>query len=92
VSLSSTEIKRRLSWQLGVLIFHGETLAEAVAEFNRYNERRLVIRDPAIANMRLGGTFQAHDLDGFIDALETLFSLRATPMPGSTKVIELQRR
>ena len=92
INLSSREIKRRLSWQLGKLTFEGETLAEAVAEFNRYNERRLVIQDPVIANMRLGGTFRAHDLDGFIEALETLFNVRATPMPGSSKVIELQRR
>lgn len=92
VNLSPQEINRRLSWQAGKVAFEGETLAEAVSEINRYNERQLIIEDPAIENIRLGGTFQAGDLDAFIDALERLLDVRATPMPGNAGVIVLQRR
>ena len=91
VNLSEREMKRRLSWQTGVLSFEGETLAEAISEVNRYNVRQLVIEDPEIANWQVGGTFQAHDLDAFIVALEQIFDLRAEPMPGEP-VIELRRR
>ena len=92
VTLSPREIKRRLSWQDGTLWFQGETLAEAVAEFNRYNERRLVIEDPTIASWQVGGTFQARDLDSFIATLEQTFDVRAEAMQNETHVIELRRR
>jgi len=92
VSLSPPEIARRLSWRAGVLSFQGETLAEAIAEINRYNKRRLVIEDPVIADWQLGGMFQARDLDAFIATLEHAFSLRAERTPNGARVIVLRRR
>ena len=44
VSVSRVEpqlLARRLAWTSGRLEFRGETLAEAVAEFNRYNRRQI---------------------------------------------------
>jgi ferric-dicitrate binding protein FerR (iron transport regulator) len=52
-----------------------------VAEFNRYNRRQMVIADPAIANRRVGGGFDANDIDSFILALEHSFDIRAYPNP-----------
>ncbi len=92
VTLSPHELKRRLSWQDGELWFEGETLAEAVAEFNRYNEKQLVIEDPTIANLLLGGRFQAQDVDAFVATLGQLFALRAEPMRNGASVIELKRQ
>jgi len=34
-----------------------------VAEFNRYNTRKIYIEDPAIAAVQIGGTFRADNTD-----------------------------
>ncbi|MNC99026.1 hypothetical protein D3C83_171720 [compost metagenome] len=46
----------------------GETLAEAAAEFNRYNDRQIVIDDPALGQERLVGYFRATDPESFARA------------------------
>jgi transmembrane sensor len=69
---------RRLAWTQGRLWFDRVTLAEAVGEFNRYNRRQLVIADPALAQLRIGGAFDATDLDSFVAALRS-FGIRAFP-------------
>lgn len=89
------ELERRLAWVNGNLFFSGETLGEAVEEFNRYNWRKLEVIDPAIHDLQLGGEFETTNLDGFIEALNKLYGIRATPLgdPGSRKAtIELRNR
>ena len=66
-----------LSWREGYLGFRNTPLAEAVAEFNRYNTRRLVIADPAIATIPIGGNFRWNNIDVFVRLLEQGFELRA---------------
>jgi transmembrane sensor len=69
---SEEEMRRRLEWTMGYLSFRGETLAEAAEEFNRYNAQRLVVEDWAIRQMRIGGTFQSTDPEGFVAALRPM--------------------
>ncbi|MBX5463294.1 MAG: FecR domain-containing protein [Steroidobacteraceae bacterium] len=71
------EIARRLAWTEGRLVFSGETLGAAAAEFNRYNHKRLVIADPSIATLKIGGAFNATNPDEFAAALETTADVRA---------------
>jgi len=75
--LSTTEASRRLAWEEGELSFQGETLAEAVAEFNRYNHRKLRVEDPAIATLEIGGNFNALDVESFVQALAHSFHVTA---------------
>lgn len=71
------EIVRRLAWTEGRLVFNGETLGTATAEFNRYNRKRLVIADPSIVTLKIGGAFKATNPDEFAAALETTTDVRA---------------
>jgi transmembrane sensor len=75
--IGQEDITRRLAWTAGQLSFEGETLEQAVAEFNRYNRRQLRIADPQIAQKRIGGSFEATDPVSFAAALETTFGIRA---------------
>lgn len=68
--LKPGEVERRMAWTRGELEFAGETLDEAVTQFNRYNEKKLEIDDPAIRNRPVGGTFAARDPDGFANMIE----------------------
>lgn len=51
------EIARRLAWRTGKLIFINQTLAEAVADFNRYSPRKLIIADPALHGITFIGQY-----------------------------------
>jgi len=64
-----SEIDRELAWRDGNIDLAGESLADAVAEFNRHNRRKLVIADPAIADEPLYGVFHANDPQGFARAV-----------------------
>lgn len=68
--VAQPEVDRKLSWVEGRLWFERQRLADVVAEFNRYNRRQLVIADASIADMRIGGGFDATDIDSFTAALE----------------------
>jgi transmembrane sensor len=70
------EAEDYLSWRSGVLVFRDVTLADAVAEFNRYNTRKIIIRDPIIAGMRVAGSFRSTNADAFVRLLQQGYPLR----------------
>jgi transmembrane sensor len=70
-------VARRMAWTSGRLEFRGETLADAVAEFNRYNRRQIRLAEPTLAALRVGGSFASTDPDSFVDALASAFDLHA---------------
>jgi transmembrane sensor len=71
------EIEQSLTWRSGVLTFRNTPLMDAVAELNRYNSRQIVIEDPAIAALEVGGVFRATNLDTFVHLLEQGFPVSA---------------
>ena len=81
--VAEADVDRKLSWTEGRLWFERQTLKDVVAEFNRYNRRQMVIADPAIENLRIGGGFEATDPESFIAALERTLGVRAFPSPSS---------
>jgi transmembrane sensor len=76
-TVESEDITGRLSWTIGRLVFQGEKLGDVVAEINRYNERKLMVSDPDISGLRIGGTFQATDPEGFARALDRTFGIKS---------------
>lgn len=69
--LGSEVANHAVAWVGGRLWFDRVSLAEAVAEFNRYNTRQVVIEDVSIANLHIGGAFGASDLESFGAALQS---------------------
>lgn len=74
---SVAEIEETLSWREGYLVFHDVSLPEAVAEFNRYNARKIEATDPRLGAIKLSGKFQATQYEAFVRLLEEGFALRA---------------
>ncbi|HEY4125834.1 MAG TPA: FecR domain-containing protein [Rhizomicrobium sp.] len=64
-----------LSWRSGVLVFRRMTLADAASEFNRYNRKKLLVNDPAVAGLRIDGTFPASNVEAFLDAVQAALNL-----------------
>jgi transmembrane sensor len=78
-SIAPSRIDQALAWRRGQIALNGQTLQNAVAEFNRYSdERKLVVADPSIAGYQLGGYFRVEDMEGFVRALQTTFPVKAT--------------
>lgn len=69
-------LARRLAWTSGRLEFRGETLGEAVEEFNRYNRRHIRLSAASLGALRVGGSFGATDPESFAGALASAFKLR----------------
>lgn len=68
------EIKRKLAWMEGKVIFINQTLTEAVADFNRYSLRRIVIMDPQLGSKTFVGQYPidaaeqfAKDVSAFLE-------------------------
>jgi transmembrane sensor len=86
--LEPRQLESRLAWTSGRLEFRGETLGEAVAEFNRYNRRQLKLADPTLAALRIGGKFSATDPESFAAALASAFKLRIEPADSNAIVLK----
>jgi transmembrane sensor len=86
--VSHIETARRLAWETGELSFSGETLSEAIAEFNRYNRRKLAVVDPLVAELQVGGNFQALDVDSFVTALQRSFNLAVVSKSDGTIILQ----
>ena len=75
-----------LSWRNGFVSFHDTPLATAVAEFNRYNQRKIVIDDARVGAMRVGGNFRWSNTDAFVRLLTRGFPVKAAAR-GNTIVL-----
>lgn len=72
---SENKVEDVLSWRRGMLNFDNATLAEVASEFNRYNETKLVLGDAQTAQMRIGGSFEAKNVDAFVRLLGSAYGL-----------------
>jgi transmembrane sensor len=79
--VSPAQLSTELAWREGAIIFDGQPLAQAIAEIERYTDARIVVTDPGIAAMRVGGRFRTDDVQGFFQGLESALpvSVRRTP-------------
>ena len=58
VARQPAEVVRKLAWREGKLILKNQTLNEAVADFNRYSAKTIVILDDGLRAKRLFGQYQ----------------------------------
>ena len=77
VRVPPAEAEKLLAWQAKLLEFDMRPLSEVVAEFNRYNQRQLVIADEALANRVFGGSFRADNYEALVELLEDRFGVTA---------------
>ena len=54
------------SWRTGSLHFVNTPLAEAVAEFNRYSRKHIIVRSPKESTLKVSGLFASGDALSFV--------------------------
>lgn len=90
-NVTPQEIKAALEWQAPRLQFFETPLAVAVAEFNARNHTRLVLGEPDLGAVPIGGTFRADNVEGFVRMIEVTLDLRAEPRGGNELVLRRSR-
>jgi len=66
---------RDLAWREGKIELVDETLADAVGEFNRYNQRKILLKDSNVASEQVDGVFSANDPESFALAVHSLLDV-----------------
>ncbi len=82
-------IEKRLSWRDGMLVFDDDPLTDVVAEISRYTATRIVISDPSIRGLKVGGYFKIQDIGLILDTLQDGFGIDVKR--DSDKVVYLSR-
>ena len=87
-TITATELSAALAWRDGRVVLNDTPLADAVAEFERYVDTGLVITDPAVAALRLNGSFDLRQASVFKRALPQALPVRLQARPdGKTEVV-----
>jgi transmembrane sensor len=73
---SAKSLNNDLAWRRHLLVFDHATLADAASEFNRYNRQKIVIADPAVAQLMIDGTFRTNGVAAFVDVAQEALKLR----------------
>ena len=74
---SEQRVEAQLAWRQGRIDFDNTTLGQAALEFNRYNRRQLIVSED-LSDLRIGGSFAAQNLDGFVRMLRDAYDLSVT--------------
>lgn len=71
----SVDTRNIVRWREGELKLENEPLADVIEELKRYTSRRIVIADPRLAPIGIGGAFSIHNTRSALDLIA-----RAAPM------------
>ncbi|CAN7590947.1 FecR domain-containing protein [Variovorax sp. LjRoot84] len=74
-------------WRDSRVSFDNASVAQALAEFERYGPAKLIVRDPAVAALRVTGTFDPRRLDNFSRALPQVLPVRLREHDGMTEIV-----
>ena len=74
-------------WRAGRISFDHTPLEQALAEFERYRSTGLVIRDPAVARLPVGGSYRVQQFGNFVDALPLMLPVRLVPQGEVTEIV-----
>jgi transmembrane sensor len=69
-SIHKANIDKVLAWKAQRILITDESLAEALADYNRYTKSPIVIGDPALASRHINGVFRIGDEAAFLNALQ----------------------
>jgi transmembrane sensor len=83
----SVDAQVSTSWTRGRLVFHGTPLEEALAEVNRYADRKVRLGDPDLADLTVAGNFIAGDSELVVSALAAMLPLRVVDGGGGEIIL-----
>ena len=88
-SPTKAALKQNESWRSGQIVFEDQPLSQVVEQFNRYAKVPIEVSDLALRSVRIGGEFDAHDIDSFCAFLQGMDGVVVTR---TAKRIDISRR
>jgi len=70
------ELSQKDAWRQGKLIFKGQKLSVVIEEMSRYTNKKIVIADDILKDMKMGGVFDINDFDALLYAIEDAFPVK----------------
>jgi len=83
-----TDIEDSQAWKDGFLVFKGQSLETVVDEILRYTDTEIIIQDPALKSLAIGGRFKTGEIATLLDTLELSFGINVSYL--SPKRIRLE--
>ena len=74
------------AWRDREIVFESATLSDVAEEFNRYNQRQLVVDDPKFYGFHISGVFSWTDLDSLVRFLRERPGIKITETRGEIRV------
>jgi transmembrane sensor len=74
------------AWREREIVFESATLSDVAEEFNRYNQRQLVIEDPNLYGFHISGVFSSTDPDSLIKFLRQRRGVKVTETDAEIRV------
>lgn len=89
-SLEPVRLKRAVAWREGSLYFENQSLGEVIDEMSRYTTLKIEIRDAALRQLTVGGTFRAtpDGVEALLTMLQQGFRLSVTRRAGERVIVE----
>ena len=75
------------AWRSGRISFDHTPLAQALAEFERYRSTGLVIRDPAVAKLPVGGSYSLQQFGRFAESLPMVLPVKLVPQGEVSEIV-----
>jgi transmembrane sensor len=79
-------IEGATAWRQRQIVFESASLADVAEEFNRYNQRQLVIEDTGLYDFHISGVFSSTDPDSLIRFLHERPGVHVTESPSEIRV------
>jgi transmembrane sensor len=76
--LRPAEVNRIQGWRTQRMVFNDIALDTALAEYNRYSRKPIVLGNPALGSRHINGVFHIGDEAAFLSALDQGLHLKAT--------------
>ncbi|MGK6353813.1 FecR family protein [Sphingomonas sp. DT-207] len=86
VGTAPGEIERALAWRNGEVALENDSLAEAVASFNRYNRKQIVLADPSLSREKLVGLFKLDKPENFASMVGESLDIEVSVTPDEIRL------
>ena len=85
-AVGAADVGRINGWREGKLVFENVSLADAVAEYNRYTTRKVVLRSVEIGQLTVSGQLRIGDAQALMFMLRESFGLNVVEQGGAIYV------
>jgi transmembrane sensor len=86
-AVTQTDLDQATAWRRGRLVFDKVSLADVIAQLNRFRRGRIVIADADLARRSVSGVFEIADLNAALATIARELGLRTAALPPFVTVL-----